>query len=243
MQNVRRVFWGIIIVLITIALTVGAVLLSLTEGKLHVPAFTSTLSPTPTQFATITSIRLTFTPRVNTPTPLPLSPTPSLTLFPTPTATLPPPPTNCPPPRGWQRYMIQPGDTLGRLALLFKRTITEISQANCLVTNDVIPGLIIYLPPLPTHTPTPCGPPSGWVVYIVQQGDTLYRLGQNYGVTVAELQKANCIVNSLIHIGQFLYLPPWSPLFPSSTYPPYNTFDQTLDISTPIPSDTAVPTW
>jgi len=249
MQNVRRVFWGIIIVLVSIALTVGALSLSLTEGNLRVPAPTSTFSPTPTQFTTITPVRLTFTPLINTPTPLPLTPTPTLTL------TLPPPPTNCPPPNGWQPYMIQPGDTLDRLALLNKRTSTEISQANCLVTNDVIPGLIIYLPPVPTHTPIPCGRPSNWVVYIVQHGDTLYRLGHTYGVTVAELQKANCITDSLIHIGQSLYLPPWGPLFPSSTCLPYDTFDQTLETSTledtptteiipdtSTPTDTAVPT-
>ena len=103
--------------------------------------------------------------------------------------------------------------------------------------------MIIYLPPIPTHTPVPCGRPKSWVIYIVQQGDTLYRLSRTYGVTVLQLQKANCISGSLIHIGQPLFVPPWGPLFSSPTYDPALETLATADTPTDEypPTETSVP--
>jgi LysM repeat protein len=242
MQNARQVIWGIVTALVSIALTIGALSLSLTEGNLHAP--TSTLLFTATLLSTTTPTRQPFTlPAITT---TPLTPTQiitqTLTQSPTQTPTLPPPPTICPPPQGWRPYTVKPGDTLDGLALLYKRTSAEISQANCLATNGLLPGQIIYLPPVPTRTPIPCGPPSNWVIYIVQTGDTLYRLSQAYGVTVTELQKANCITGSLIHLGQSLYVPPWGPLFPSPTYSPIITFvDENTATETPTATETATP--
>jgi len=239
MQNARQAFWGIFTALVSIALTLGALLLSMTEGNLHTPA--STLLPTSTLLPSIPPVRQSSTPLPDTATPLLLiqTPTPLLpTQTPTPTLTLTLTPslTNCPPPQGWLPYTVKAGDTLNGLALLYKETSVEISQANCLGTNDLLPGMIIYLPPVPTRTPVPCGAPKSWVLYIVRQGDTLYRLSQAYGVTVTDLEKANCLTGSLIQIGQSLYVPPWSPIYPSPTYPPFSTFDQTL--VTPASTDT-----
>jgi len=96
--------------------------------------------------------------------------------------------------------------------------------------------------PLPTHTQVPCGSPYTWVVYIVRSGDTLFRLSQLYGVTVAELQRANCMGTfTTLHTGMILYVPPISPIFPSPTLPgvivPTST---SINTSVPVlPTDTA----
>jgi len=238
MQNTRQVVWGIVTALASLLLILGALLLTVAEGNQQ--AATSTFSPTSTALPSIPTNQQTATPWINTATPLliTLTSTPLLpSLTPSLTAARTPSPISCPPPHGWLPYRVLAGDTLNGLAARYKRTSAEISAANCLGMNGLAPGLIIYLPPLPTHTPIPCGPPKGWVSYIVQQGDTLYRLGKAYGVSVAQLQRANCISGSLIQIGQSLFVPPWGPLYPSPSYDP--ALETTTMADTP--ADTPTP--
>jgi LysM repeat protein len=68
----------------------------------------------------------------------------------------------------------------------------------------------------PTHTPepqpvepspTPCGPPPGWVIYTVQSGEDLSRIALRYNMTAAELQQVNCLSSETIQTGQSLYVP------------------------------------
>jgi LysM repeat protein len=60
----------------------------------------------------------------------------------------------------------------------------------------------------PTSTSSQCVPRTGWQVYTVQPGDTLYRLSQILGISVAEIREANCLESgNIIDVGQTLYLP------------------------------------
>jgi LysM repeat protein len=60
----------------------------------------------------------------------------------------------------------------------------------------------------PTIIASVCSSPEGWVGYIVEPNDTLYQIGLDFGVTVAELQKANCLGSSeVIYTGQVIYVP------------------------------------
>lgn len=217
---------GIILALASIGLLFGALLLSFTEGKIAA-TLTPTHTLTPTSSPTFPPSQ-PFTPPTD-------SPTPSLTLTSTSTPTFPPPPTNCPLPVGWLPYVVRNGDTLDNIAARYRIDSVEIQQTNCLATTELIPGAIIYLPPMPTQIPVPCGSPYTWIIYSVQPGDTLYHLSQAYGVTVAELQRANCLGSStLLHTGQLLYVPPW---------PPLTTLPATLIVIPPIHArtDTSVP--
>ena len=91
----------------------------------------------------------------------------------------------------------------------------------------------------------PCGPPSGWVrAYTVQQGDTLYRIATNHGVTVPALQRANCRTGTLIFPGERLWVPYASPLateltviptFPTPTEPATDTPEPSATATTPDP--------
>lgn len=119
-------------------------------------------------------------------------------------------------------------------------TGTEISAGNCLGSNGLFSGQVIYLPPLPTSTPVPCGAPHDWVIYIVQRGDTLFHLGQEYGIPYTEIKRANCLTSSIIHIGQRIYVPPWATRTPSPTpilY--YDTPTETASMETGYPTDSA----
>jgi LysM repeat protein len=177
--------------------------------------------------------------------------TPKVTLTP------PPSPAICPPPVGWTVYFVQPGETVNSIAARYRISGAELQSANCLLTPALIPGVVLYVPPMRTQTPLPCGAPHGWIVYYVQPGDTLYRLSQAYGITVADLQRANCLgASTLLHTGQLIYVPPWLPRPATPTMPglilptstpvpdlPSNTPSETLTIipSTSIPTDTSIP--
>jgi LysM repeat protein len=222
MRAARQVLLGLFIALASLGLIIGGFSLSLIEGG---PAAPAPVSPGPSA------------------TWMPFTPLAGPTGTPAATSTLPPTPVNCPPPLGWVPYLVQPGDTLDLLAWRYNVTAGEISAANCLLTDTLVPGSLLYLPPSPPATPIPCGPPRGWVIHYVQFGDTLYRLSQAYGITVADLQQANCLGSStLIRVGQALYVPPWATRTPSPTFPGPTTDSPTpSETPTPTPSATPVP--
>jgi len=247
MKNLSQLFLGIIIALTSIGLLLGGLSLSLAEGN---SIATSTATPTPSLTPTSSPTWQPFTPSVST-TPLLDSPTPLPTWTPTLTPTPPPPPINCPPRPGWLVYFVQPGETLDSIATRYQISSAELQNANCMLTKDLLPGVVIYVPPIRTQPPLPCGAPYGWVVYYIQPGDTLYRLSLTYGVTVARLQNANCLGSAtLLHTGQVLYIPDWPPIpalptssgmvMPTSTSA--NTLPATaIETIASMPTDTLIP--
>ncbi|HTX92941.1 MAG TPA: LysM peptidoglycan-binding domain-containing protein [Anaerolineales bacterium] len=251
MKNVWSLLRGVLIALASIGLLFGGFSLSMAEGGLAkpVPPYVQPTNLPPTQ-----QQPPTFVPTSGS-SSLPSADTSTPILLPaTATATLPPPPTNCPPPSGWIPYQVQPGDTLNTLSSLYGVTVAQLAQANCLLAYSLLPGVLIYVPPVATPTTIPCKPPQNWLIYTVQTGDTLYRLSQAFGVTVAQLQQANCMGNSsLLRPGQKLYVPPWgtrtpSPTItvtPSLTRTPTNTPTRTATVPVPttvVPSDTPTDT-
>ncbi len=71
-----------------------------------------------------------------------------------------------------------------------------------------------------TPSPTACAPRTGWVIYFVQRGDTLFRIAFNTGTNVAELKLANCLIGDQIFPGQSLYVPRLPPTVTPNTITP-----------------------
>ncbi len=214
MRGLRQFLSGLAIALASSILILGGLSLSLAEGRM--------LAPTMTLPATATPTWVSFTlPPPSTATPIPPSETP----------TPPPTPTTCPPPFNWIPYQVQAGDTLESLAQRYRTSPNLLAQNNCLLTSSLPVGFILYVPPLPLPTATPCRPPRGWVTYIIQQGDTLSKIAARYGIRYPELQAANCLTSTIIYPGQRLYVPPWPPF----TLTPEFTLTLT---STPTASET-----
>lgn len=93
----------------------------------------------------------------------------------------------------------------------------------------------------PTSSPTHCIPPGGWVLYSVQPNDNLYRLSMTFGVTIEDLQKANCMgTSTLIRIGQSFYVPnnPTKTSLMTTSVTP--TIPNPTETSTPEPSTPTV---
>jgi LysM repeat protein len=103
-------------------------------------------------------------------------------------------------------------------------------------------------------TPTSCPPPSGWLAYTIQTGDTLFSLANWSGASVNELMQRNCLEGSLIFPGQVIYLPALppppappaaggappsgggaaNPPGPEATEPPFHDCESAFDCPNPI---------
>jgi LysM repeat protein len=116
-------------------------------------------------------------------------------------------PTPCPIPTGWVAHVVEANDTLTLLAALTGSTVEALKKENCLNDDLILIAHSLYLPLAPKPTSTPCGAPTGWIVYAVQPGDTLSRLALATGVGQDAIKRANCLNDDLIVIGQPLSLP------------------------------------
>ena len=222
LQRVGGIFLGLVTALVSSGLVLGSIVLALTEGGVRLA-----LAP-PSTSISFNAEAFSASPTSSLPqeTLEPGRPTYTPTLIPLPTETatltLPPPPTDCPPPDGWAPVTIAPGETLRILAGTYGTTQEALAEANCLITSRLIAGSILYVPgPAPTLPPVSCGPPPGWVFYTIQPGDTLYSLGLTFGVSISQLQLANCMGGATdIRAGQRIYTPYLPPLLPSLTPSP-----------------------
>ena len=72
--------------------------------------------------------------------------------------------------------------------------------------------------------PSTCSPRTDWpYTYTVQPGDTLFRIAQNAGISLNEIQVANCITDpGAIAVGQVLRVPR-----PVQSAPPAGSSDNT----------------
>jgi len=212
---------------------------------------------------------------ISTPTPRPTLPQPNLTPLPgteftaTSIAGVPTPvavatlaftPTACPPPAGWEGYVVNPGDDLIALSKTRGTTQEQIMGGNCLISMLLIPGTVIYLPPVAigVHTPQPitatplallptatqsCQRPAGWIEYTVKFGDNLTRIAINYRISVSYLKQVNCLTDNTIRVGMKLWVPnvPTSTSLPTSTPTQTPTDEPEPPTATPIPP-TEIPT-
>lgn len=137
-----------------------------------------------------------------------------------------------------ETHTVQPGETLRSIAELYGVTVDDLARWNSITNVDSIyAGQVIVVTlvefvedanvpsPTPTDLPTsaPTAAPStavasaedvgGEVVYstvihTVARGETLYRIAQQYGVTVNAIMRANQITNpDTIYVGQQLAIP------------------------------------
>jgi len=272
MKSLKEISIGFLSAIASSIIILGAILVAMTEGQVMIvptqqptvtePVFIDTLAPgEPT---------LTRQPIQPTQRPVIVTPTPSFA-------------TNCNFPAGWVSYIFQVTDNLSSLAAAHGITLKTLLDGNCLFSPEIVSERNkIYLPPLPTPSPTPtptiiptatnlpptvtlsftrtpvatsCGRPNGWVTYIVQPGDSLFRLSQAVGLEESVLISVNCLADpNLLRAGQTLWLP-FSPrptatltqparptvVVPTRTFTPRPTFTRTFTLvptRTPTPTDT-----
>ncbi len=125
-------------------------------------------------------------------------------------------------------HVVQRGETLAIISRLYGVSLWSLAQANNLSNPSLIyAGQTLVVPDGQGGggTPTVESPASlADGVYIVQPGDTLYRIGLRYGVTVTALLAANSLINAdRIEVGQQIIVPGAGEIPAPLTPPPPST--------------------
>jgi LCP family protein required for cell wall assembly len=113
-------------------------------------------------------------------------------------------------PDGQEAIVLKPGVVQQLRAQLYGSASTPSAPAiNTTVPNSPLPSVTINRPvvittTVPLATPTTNGPP----IHVVRQGDTLFSLARQYGVTVDDLVRVNNLTGDSIFVGQQLTIPP-----------------------------------
>ncbi len=100
-------------------------------------------------------------------------------------------------------YTVQAGDTLYSIARKFNLTVDELKALNNLTNNNLSIGQVLIISEETNIPPQP----GDAIVYTVQAGDTLYKIANQYGVTVADIIELNNLGTTVLTIGQQLLIP------------------------------------
>jgi LysM repeat protein len=103
-------------------------------------------------------------------------------------------------------HVVQPGESLFRIALRYGTTVDAIVAVNGLPSARMIyAGQRLTIPGAGVAVPAPATATGG--PYVVRPGDTLSQIAQRFGTTTAALARLNGIANpSVIYVGQVLRL-------------------------------------
>lgn len=105
-------------------------------------------------------------------------------------------------------YTIRPGDTLFLIARRFGVTLDALRAANPQIKdpNRISPGQVIIIP-------RGEAPPGGPGTYIVQPGDTFFKIAQRFGISLEELKRLNPQIPdpSRLQPGQVINVPGGAP--------------------------------
>ncbi len=114
-------------------------------------------------------------------------------------------------------YIIQPGDTLFSIARRFGTTVSELAEANGIVnTSAIFWGQRLVIPADEATDPTPADvtqtitpTPTATTTYVVQPGDTLYRIAVRFQTTITDLRRLNPEIqnSNLVYVNQRIVVP------------------------------------
>lgn len=111
------------------------------------------------------------------------------------------------PPATPSEHVVKAGENLYRIGLLY-----NISWRNIAAANNIVPpyrirvGQVLQIPG--SGTTDPPGNGNGETTYVVKAGDTLYKIGQQFGISWVQIAEANGLTNpNIIKVGDTLKIP------------------------------------
>jgi LysM repeat protein len=106
------------------------------------------------------------------------------------------------PETGAERYhIVQPGETLYSIARRYGISPEQLQESNALSDPTLRPGQRLHIPAAETTRATPA---RSWQTYTVRPGDTLYRIAQQFGMSVEALRQANGLRSDSLRPGDIL---------------------------------------
>lgn len=111
-------------------------------------------------------------------------------------------------------YKVQKGDTLYSISQKFNTTIDEIKRLNNISSNNIYINQELYIPSTNTlpSPPLPIPPINDdeneeYSEYIVQKGDSLWKISRDYNISVKDLIELNNLTTTTLQIGDKLLVP------------------------------------
>ena len=104
-------------------------------------------------------------------------------------------------------YIVKAGDTLYSIANRFNVTVDQLKGANNLTNNSLVIGQNLVIPVEEEQTPNSTPPNSDYINYVVKAGDSLYKISNQYGVSVNDIIEFNKLPSTVLSIGQQLLIP------------------------------------
>ena len=106
------------------------------------------------------------------------------------------------PPEGMEEisdniYIVKKGDTLYGIANKYGVSVEELKRLNNLGSNSLSIGQVLQIPNVDVTQ-------GNENIYVVKEGDTLYSIASNYGMSVDELKSLNNLGSNILSIGQQL---------------------------------------
>ena len=94
-------------------------------------------------------------------------------------------------------YIVKKGDTLYGIANKYGVSVEELKRLNNLGSNSLSIGQVLQIPNVDVTQ-------GNENIYVVKEGDTLYSIASNYGMSVDELKSLNNLGSNILSIGQQL---------------------------------------
>ena len=111
-------------------------------------------------------------------------------------------------------YKVQKGDTLYSISQKFNTTVDEIKRLNNISSNNIYINQELYIPSTNTlpSIPLPIPPINDdeneeYSEYIVQKGDSLWKISRDYNISVKDLIELNNLTTTTLQIGDKLLVP------------------------------------
>lgn len=127
-------------------------------------------------------------------------------------------------------YVVQPNDSLWKIANQYQTTVQALIDFNRLSSTDLQVGQQILIPRSEINQPDS----DQDIFYTVKNGDSLWKIANQFDTTVEELRRYNQLSSNILQIGQVLRIPRGSTVTPPNDQedtPTYITYTVRLNDS------------